>query len=413
MFGFGKKQTHNSTSAATDSLTDQQKRFEIIVQNIEDGVVLFDSQGTVQLLSPSAEKITGWNPKDASGINVRQVVQLVNDKGEEYKDPDNPLAKITKSNTPIRDNDAYIINRDKVQVAVSLSVSPIINEAGQTTAAVAVFRDVTKERAQDQQRKDFVSTASHEMRTPVAEIEGYLALALNEKVATMDEKARGFIDKAYASTRHLGKLFQDLLTSAKAEDGNLVSNPIVMDMGEVLEKISDDLKVIGSKKNIVTQFVVGSSSVIDARTDKGQVIRPIYYVYADPDRINEVVTNLYDNALKYTEKGEITIGITGNDKIVQFYVKDTGLGIPKQDIDHLFQKFYRVDSSATRTISGTGLGLFICKKIIETFNGRIWVESELGQGSTFFINLPRLSTQQANELNSPNNIKPTPKTVAN
>ena len=110
------------------------------------------------------------------------------------------------------------------------------------------------------------------------------------------------------------------------------------------------------------------------------------------------MTNLYDNAVKYTPQGKVTIGLTGNDQVVQFYVKDTGAGIPREDIPHLFQKFYRVDNSATRTIGGTGLGLFICRKIVELYNGRIWVESDSGKGSTFYINLPRLSTQKAQEM---------------
>lgn len=409
MFGINKKKKTDVEPASTGDIAVEQKRFEIIVQNIEDGVVLFDNQGTVRLFSPSAEKITGWNSKDAVGINVKQVVQLVNGKGEAYAEADNPLTKILKSNNPIRDNDAYIMSRDKSQIAVSLSLSPILNEAGGTNAAVAVFRDVTSERAQEQQRKDFVSTASHEMRTPVAEIEGYLALALNEKVATIDERAKVFIDKAYASTRHLGKLFQDLLTSTKAEDGSLVSNPTVLEMGEFLEKVTEGLKMLGQKKNLLTEFVIGSSTLINARSENSQMVKPLYYVYADPERIEQVINNIYDNAAKYTEKGKITIGLTGNDKVVQFYIKDTGGGIPAEDTDHLFQKFYRVDSTATRKIGGSGLGLFICKKIIELYNGRIWVESEIGKGSTFYINIPRLSSQQATELNSPSTVKPTAK----
>jgi two-component system, OmpR family, sensor histidine kinase VicK len=124
-------------------------------------------------------------------------------------------------------------------------------------------------------------------------------------------------------------------------------------------------------------------------------IAPVYYVKVDPDRLREVITNLFDNAVKYTDTGKITVGITGNTEVVQFSITDTGHGIPKADIPHMFQKFYRVDNSSTRTIGGTGLGLFICRKIVELYNGRIWVESEEGKGSTFYINLPRIDTKQA------------------
>jgi signal transduction histidine kinase len=130
----------------------------------------------------------------------------------------------------------------------------------------------------------------------------------------------------------------------------------------------------------------------------GRVVKPLYYVHVDPDRLREVITNLFDNGVKYTDSGKISIALTGNNDVVQLYVKDTGPGIPATDLPHLFQKFYRVDSSATRSIGGTGLGLFICRKIIELYNGRIWVESTVGQGSTFYINLPRISSQKATEL---------------
>jgi signal transduction histidine kinase len=158
-------------------------------------------------------------------------------------------------------------------------------------------------------------------------------------------------------------------------------------------------------------FVTGASSQSIDATNSSHVIRPLYYTEIDPDRMREVITNLFDNAVKYTDQGKINIGLTGNDQVVQFYIKDTGNGIPTEDISHLFQKFYRVDSSATRTIGGTGLGLFICRKIVELYDGRIWVESEIGKGSTFFINLPRISTQRAEQLHlaeaSKNNLAPT------
>jgi len=125
---------------------------------------------------------------------------------------------------------------------------------------------------------------------------------------------------------------------------------------------------------------------------------PDIEIRCDRQKLERIIANLVDNAVKYTDQGKVMIGLTGNDQVVQFYVRDTGPGIPAEDIPHLFQKFYRVDNSATRTIGGTGLGLFICRKIVELYQGRIWVESELDKGSTFFINLPRLSTAKAEQL---------------
>ncbi len=142
----------------------------------------------------------------------------------------------------------------------------------------------------------------------------------------------------------------------------------------------------------MTDFIFGKNS------DNSHVLKPLYYVLVDPDRLREVITNLFDNAVKYTPTGKISVGLTGNNEVVQMFVKDTGPGIAPEDLPHLFQKFYRVDNSATRTIGGTGLGLFICKRIIDMYRGRIWVESTVNQGSTFYINLPRLTPQQAQEI---------------
>jgi len=275
-----------------------------------------------------------------------------------------------------------------------------MDKNGNPEGAVAVFRDVTNERNEEKQRAEFISTASHEMRTPVAAIEGYLALALNEKVAKIDTKARDYLEKAHSSTQHLGKLFQDLLTAAKTEDGRVTNHPTAVEMGQFLQEITEDIRFTAEKKSMLVEYQIGSSnsSVVSGSAAGPKVIKPLYFVHVDPDRLREVIINLFDNAVKYSDQGKITIGLTGDDKVVQFRITDQGQGIPAEDVGHLFQKFYRVDSSATRTIGGTGLGLFICRKIVELYNGRIWVESQVGKGSTFFINLPRLTTSQANAL---------------
>lgn len=399
MFGFKKSTNKSASHEVGGDLNDERKRFEVIINNIADGMIMIDDQQVIQLINPAAAAILGWYVSEATGLNVKNVMKLVNDKGEALPDGDNPFNRIFKQHETLRDNDAFLLNRENKQSSISLSMTPLMN-GQQVTAAVAVFRDVSQERAQEKQRADFISTASHEMRTPVAAIEGYLALALNDKVATVDNRARGYLEKAHESTRHLGQLFQDLLTSAKAEDGRLTSHPTVIEVGGFLEKLTTDLRFSAEKKGLSMEFVVGSSNTIDASQNAGgeKTIRPFYYVYADADRLREVITNLFDNAVKYTPEGKVSIGLTGNDQVVQCYVKDTGPGIPAADVPHLFQKFYRVDNSATRTIGGTGLGLFISRKIIELYSGRVWVESELGKGSTFYINLPRLTSERATQL---------------
>ena len=378
------------------NLTDERTRSTIIINSIEDGVILFDKNKIIQLFNPGASIITGWAVADTTGLDYHSVIQFSDDKGQPYPAEKHPFDRVFTEKKPFRDDAGFLITKSKKQTPINCSVTPLFDDHNETTGGVAVFRDVTQERAELQQRAEFISTASHEMRTPVAAIEGYLALALNDKVATIDSRARNYLNKAHISTQHLGKLFQDLLTSAKAEDGRLSNHPAVVEMGAYLQQLADDLKFAADKKGLFSEFVLGSSQSIDTTQEK--VVKPLYYTYADPDRLREVVTNIFDNACKYTEQGKITIGLTGNDDVVQMYVRDTGPGIPAEDIPHLFEKFYRVDNSATRTIGGTGLGLFICRKIVELYHGRIWADSTLGQGSTFFINLPRLASAQAEQL---------------
>lgn len=387
------------------ALHDEKMKSSIIVNAIEDGVILLDDQGIIRSFNPGATTITGWPEAEALNLDYQAVLKLIDGKGEPYPENNNPLHRVFQEGTSIRDNTAYIMSKSQKQIALNMRISPLIDSNKKVFAAVAVFRDVTLERAEESQRAEFISTASHEMRTPVAAIEGYLSLALNENVSTIDGRARDYLEKAHSSTQHLGKLFQDLLTSAKAEDGRLTSHPVVIEMGEYLQRLSEDLKFAAVKKGLASEFVVGTSNFIDASADNSKVIKPLYYVLADPDRLREVVTNIFDNAVKYTEQGKVSIGLTGNNQVVQFYIKDTGAGIGAEDLPHLFQKFYRVDNSATRTIGGTGLGLFISRKIVELYHGRVWAESELGKGTTFFINLPRLSTQQATQLQNAETTK--------
>jgi two-component system sensor histidine kinase VicK len=398
LFNFGGK-GKTKPSSLPANLRDETLKFKTIIDNIDDGVIMIDDQQVIQLINPGAATLCGWPVDEATGISVQAVIQLVNDRGEAYDETTDPLRQIFATGQGLRLN-TFLVTRDKKQLPVGLSLSPLMDNQ-RVTAAVAVLSDVTQQRAQEQQRADFISTASHEMRTPVAAIEGYLALALNDKVATIDNRARGYLEKAHSSTQHLGKLFQDLLTSAKAEDGRLTSHPSVVELGEFLEQLVGDLRLVAEKKGLFMDFLSGASSSTINATHKAageRAIRPLYYVRVDPDRLREVIINLFDNAVKYTSEGKISIGLTGNDKVVQCYIRDTGPGIPADDVPHLFQKFYRVDNSATRTVGGTGLGLFICRKIVELYNGRIWVESKVGEGSIFYINLPRLSTDKAKQL---------------
>jgi len=376
-------------------LKDQRAGSDFILAAIDDGVVMYDRAGTIHVFNKGASNITGWAAEEAVGQNFATVLPLVDAKGTALPPQEHPLTQALVSGKPVRDSNSIINSKNGKQIAVSIVVSPIIEKPDvPPDTAVAVFRDITSDKQQEQQRSDFISTASHEMRTPIAAIEGYLSLTLNPKIVKIDDNARNYLQKAQMATKHLGQLFQDLLTSSKADDGRLSSNPVVIEIGELLQQVTEAEEFHAKENNLELKFMVSSNKDVNG----GHVVRPFYYAFVDPTRMNEVFQNIIDNAIKYTPQGSVTVSLTGDAATIQVQVQDTGSGIPSEDIPHLFQKFYRVDNSATRTVGGTGLGLYICKRIVELYKGRIWVESQLGKGSIFYINLPRLTNEQALEI---------------
>ena len=403
---FGKKEGETKVSQLSGALKNKDLQADIIIQSIAEGIISTDMNGKVTLMNKAASALTEWTLEEALTLDSRRILTIIKDEKtmEATSDQEHPFTTVLTKKEPITQT-VPIISRNKKHYYVSLTVSPVINpKDNELVGIVAAFRDVSKERKEEQKSAEFISTASHEMRTPVAAIEGYLALALNPNVSRIDAHAKEYLEKAHSSTQHLGQLFQDLLTSAKAEDGRLQNHPVVTEVGAYLEQLADDMRFSAEKKGLAVEFVTGTNTKsADRAVDAGAVgktIAPLYYSNIDPDRMREVITNIFDNAVKYTESGKITIGITGNDEVVQIHIADTGPGIAKEDLPHLFQKFYRVDNSATRSIGGTGLGLFICKAIVDLYNGAIWADSEPNKGSTFYINLPRLTSQQAAHLQS-------------
>lgn len=390
---------NNKFNQLSNSMGGSKTTAESLIDSINEGVVVIDKSSRITIFNPAAEVLTEWSYKDAIDIDVNLVVKILQENGKPFEEKDNPFTAILQSQKKI-DSTVQLISKSGKQFFISLVAAPIMVR-GSITGVAFTMRDITAQRNAEQQKLDFISTASHEMRTPVAAIEGYLSLAMNDKISSIDEKAREYLTKAHSSTQQLGKLFQDLLNSSRAEDGRLVNHPEVIELGDYISKLAEGFQLAAEKKHLIVNFTLVSSKS-DQKDPQGKIITPLFYVNADPSRLLEVMTNLFDNAVKYTETGFITIGLGGTDTVASVFIRDTGLGIPAESIDHLFQKFYRVDNSAVRTIGGTGLGLYISKKIIELYGGRIWAESQVGKGTTFYINLPRLSQQQADLLKTTN-----------
>jgi len=371
-----------------NQLSEVAAKSEIIINAIGDGVIAVDGKGVVQLINPAAQEILGWGKQDALMLNYKSIFKLSDEHNVELTPQNDPIEQVLNNNQQARGNKITAQTNSGKKINVSLVASPIGDPGA---GAIAVFRDVTNERAEEREQAEFISTASHEMRTPVASIEGYMGLALNPNTATIDVRARDFIMKAHEAAQHLGRLFQDLLDVSKSEDGRMQNTPHVVDVVPYAENIVQGLRQKAADKGLGLVFVPTDSQA-------QRKIMPVYYVNLDNDHIREVLDNLIENAIKYTPQGEVRVDISGTDDSVVVSIKDTGLGIPPEDIPHLFQKFYRVSNIDRQSIGGTGLGLYLCRRLVEAMQGRLWVESVFGSGSTFFVELPRIGSQEADRL---------------
>jgi signal transduction histidine kinase len=223
------------------------------------------------------------------------------------------------------------------------------------------------------EKDNFLSTVSHELRSPLFSIRGFLELILNDKVPDA-EKQRHFLALAYEEGKHLNSLVDDLLDISRMEAGQLQIEMETVSMHDVIHRVADCLQNIATEKSVDLQVIVPAS---------------LPTVQGDTGRLEQAVTNLVHNAIKFTPQGgEVAIRACVEDESLMVRVGDTGIGIPADALPNLFQRFYQVNGSATREAGGTGLGLYIAKKIIEGHEGRIWAESTLGRGSTFSFTIP-------------------------
>lgn len=384
----GPDESSKNVRKLTSELSEVASKSEIVINAIGDGVVAVDSLGVIQLINPAAQQILGWGKQDSLMLNYKSVLQMRDVNGGELDPSQDPIAQVLNTNQQVRSSTLTILTKSGKKIMSSLVVSPI-GEAG--AGVIAVFRDITKEKAEEREQAEFISTASHEMRTPVASIEGYLGLAANPNTATIDDRARDFITKAHQAAQHLGRLFQDLLDVSKSEDGRMTNVPRVVDLTAFTDMIVQGLQPKAQEKGLTLTFVPSARS--------GQkTIAPVYFINQDNDHVREIIDNLVENGIKYTPKGGVTVDISGSDDKVVVSIKDTGLGIPAEDVSHLFQKFYRVDNMDRQSIGGTGLGLYLSRRLAESMQGRLWVESVHGQGSTFYFELPRITNEEAERL---------------
>lgn len=382
---FKKKKTASSDSGFS---TNQALLAEMVLNSINDGVVIIDQNGLIKLINPAAARMTGnASTKDLIGVSYLTVLKLESAEGMPVPDNQNPLALAVAHNENW-DSRAYcLVTAQNHKTPVAINLVPTGEHAADR---IITFRNIAQELAKEGEQTEFISTASHEMRTPVASIEGYLGLALNPQTATIDDRARQYLNEAHSASQHLGKLFRDLLDVTKLDDKRAKLHLEPTNMVATVKAIADKQFSSLNNKRITYSFgTEGEDS--DGKLQIDQAV----YAMVDIDFLQEILNNLIENAIKYTnDGGAVWVNVRGDGDEVLINVTDTGMGISPDNLSHIFQKFYRVDNSQTRTIGGTGLGLYIVKERVEAMSGRVWAESAFGEGSTFYVSLPRISEEE-------------------
>ena len=387
--GPGAQAGANSAGGAVSGAESAEILANLVLNTTDSGVIIVLPTGVIEYINPAAVSLLGGQmAQNFLGAKLEDILKLENGQGVAIPAQNNLVFYAVNNGQNYTTRGYFLVNLQGQKKPVAFK---IITAHSPKNERIVTFYDITSELEAESEQTEFISTASHEMRTPVASIEGYLGLALNPKTATIDERAKKYLEEAHKSSQHLGKLFRDLLDVTKLDDKRTKAHLTPIEVTSTVRSIAEGQIPKMSEKNI--HFTFGSSS--SANMNGGRVINQEVFAAVDVDFLREIINNLIENAIKYTNNGGgIWVNVRGDGDRVLINVTDTGIGISPEDSKHVFQKFYRADNSETRTIGGTGLGLYIVKERVEAMSGSTWVESTFGEGSTFYVAFPRLTYEE-------------------
>ncbi|MBM4429212.1 MAG: GAF domain-containing protein [Chloroflexi bacterium] len=359
-------QEQKQTEQLYQHVEERRNELEAILRGIGDGVIVTDPDLNLLLMNPVATRIFGVRSDVTSSMPLLEVI------------PHQELYALFQD--ALHSEEQAIVREipvvsDNIAATYQALASPILGVAGKVRGVVTVFRDVTSQKELERMKSSFLSVVSHELKTPLHSIKGFVDIILMGKTGPITETQSDFLTTVRDQTAHLQNLINDLLEFSRLESGQIKLNLAEVSMGEVAKAVVDKLKPLADQGQV-------------RMVNRVDVDAPA--IEADHLRIEQVLTNLVHNAIKFTSPaGTVTISLEDLGEEVQVAVSDTGIGIPAGEMTRIFDRFYQVDASSTRHYRGTGLGLTICKHIIEYHHGRIWVESEEGKGSTFLFVLPK------------------------
>jgi signal transduction histidine kinase len=359
---------------------EQRRELEAVLAGIGDGVVVAGTDLSLILMNPVARDILGLEAEPPGGVPLPPylsapafadlLAQTLATGEEQIKELDLPV--------PVGPRPARLRERapaGELRTYGALA-SPVLDASGEVSGVVAVLRDITAQKEVERMKSNFLSVVSHELRTPLHSIKGFVEIILMGKTGPVTEIQEDFLKTVRTQTTVLHRMIDDLLEFSRMEAGRIKLN---------LEEVSVSAIALGVATKLAPLAEEGGLTLY---MDFPDDLPPID---GDRVRLDQVLTNLVENAIKFTpQHGEITIGARRTGETMLLTVHDTGIGIPPEEQEKVFDRFYQVDRGEKRAYRGTGLGLAISRHIVERHNGKIWVESDgvAGHGSSFHVELP-------------------------
>ncbi len=358
--------TASKLRSTFNQLQEERSRFAAAVNSIGEGLLVSDRRQRIVLVNPAVEHMFPNEPlhADASLLHWenKEVAKIFNDAIESGR----PCSvELSVQEPALR--------------SWRVSCAPILNRKGKIQAVAGVFHDITELERVERMRRDFVINVSHELRTPLASIIGYAETLMDGAIHDPSNNER-FIRILWQNAQRLSQLTSDLMTLSQIEFKSLEFEFGKQSIAKLFRLAIEGMRPVAERNSLQLSMQPVSSQVT---------------VECDPSAIHQVLANLLDNAVKYTPAGgSVIVGVVERETKLAVYVRDTGIGIHADHIPRLFERFYRVDKARSRELGGTGLGLAIVKHLVQAHEGTIWVESELGKGSTFWFALPYVRAKE-------------------
>jgi PAS domain S-box-containing protein len=350
---------------------------EALFTSIGDGAISTDEFGRITRVNPIALQLLGFKENELIGQWFPKKIQAVNEREEPVNLIDRPITKAFLAGQAVSENMNYL-RKDGRRIPVSVTCSPIIVN-NKPIGAIQVFRDITFEQEVDRMKSEFISLASHQLRTPLSAIKTYSHMLADGYMGDMNDPQKKSLETIIGAANRMNELISTLLNVTRIETGTIAVTRKLLQMDKITDEVIREVSLLADSKSIKLSASIRGQSSTAIRTDSLIV--------------KEVLINLVSNAIKYTpEEGNVEIVIQPRRSDILVEVRDSGWGIPKAAQEQIFTKFFRAQNIVKRETSGTGLGLYLVKGLIDALGGEIWFSSYENKGTSFYFTLPRVKS---------------------